>query len=143
MPATGTPLCNSYWAAQPCGDVLNLSLGDLLRRAAATVPDRVGLVDAVEDVAARRSWTYVESLTDAERAARALLARFGPGDRVAICAPNSPNWVILQQAMTSPGLHMVSANPAYRAPGGLEEYVLRQSSARPACCMQTRIAAST
>jgi fatty-acyl-CoA synthase len=127
MPATTTPRSNSYWPAEVSDDVLNLSLGDLLRQTAATVPDRIGLVDAVEDVAARRSWTYAEFLTDAERAARALLARFEPGDRVAIWAPNSANWVILQQAISLAGMVLVPANPAYRARE--LEYILRQSGA--------------
>ncbi len=127
MPTTRTPLSNSYWPAEVSDDVLNLSLGDLLRRAAATVPDRIGLVDAVEDVAARRSWTYAEFLTDAVRAARALRARFEPGDRVAIWAPNSANWVILQQAISLAGMVLVPANPAYRARE--LEYILRQSGA--------------
>ena len=126
MSTTRTPLSNSYWPAEP-GDVLDVSLGDLLRSAAATVPDRVGLVDAVEDAASRRSWTYAEFLADAERAARALLNRFEPGDRVAIWAPNSANWVILQQAISLAGLVLVPANPAYRARE--LEYVLRQSGA--------------
>src|SRR5215472_6675483 len=127
LTTTRSPLTDSYWAAEVSHDVLNLSLGDLLRRAAATVPDRIGLVDAVEDVVARRSWTYAEFLTDAERAARALLARFGPGDRVAIWAPNSANWVILQQAISLAGMVLVPVNPAYRARE--LEYVLRQSGA--------------
>src|SRR5260370_39244923 len=126
MPTTRTPLSNSYWPAEP-SDVLDVSLGDLLRSAAATVPDRVGLVDAVEDVGSRRSWTYAEFLADAERAARALLSRFEPGDRVAIWAPNSANWVILQQAISLAGMVLVPANPAYRARE--LEYILRQSGA--------------
>jgi fatty-acyl-CoA synthase len=127
MSTTESPLSNSYWPGEVSGGVLNLSLGDLLRRAAATVPDRIGLVDAVEDMAARRSWTYAEFLTDAGRAARALLARFEPGDRVAIWAPNSANWVILQQAISLAGMVLVPVNPAYRARE--LEYVLRQSGA--------------
>ena len=127
MSTIRSPLGNSYWPAEVSDGVLNLSLGDLLRRAAATVPDRIGLVDAVEDLAARRSWTYAEFLTDAGRAARALLARFEPGSRVAIWAPNSANWVILQQAISLAGMVLVPVNPAYRARE--LEYVLRQSGA--------------
>ena len=46
---------------------------------------------------------------------------------MAICAPNSANWVILQQAISLAGLVLVPANPAYRARE--LEYVLRQSGA--------------
>jgi len=39
-------------------------------------PDRLALVDGVEDRSARQEWTYAKFLQDAERAARALLKRF-------------------------------------------------------------------
>ncbi|MFJ8812922.1 AMP-binding protein [Amycolatopsis thermoflava] len=127
MSTTRAPLTTSYWPADVTDDVLDRSLGDLLRHAASTVPDRIGLVDGVEDVEARRSWTYAEFLADAECAARALLSRFQPGDRIAIWAPNSADWVILQQAISLAGMVLVAANPAYRARE--LEYVLRQSGA--------------
>src|ERR1700744_522577 len=73
------------------------SLGDLLCSAAAEHPDRVALGDAVPDPARRRSWTYAELLATAEQVAGALLVRFRPGERVAIWAPNSAEWVLLQQ----------------------------------------------
>lgn len=124
---THSTLSTSSWPAQPSDDVLDTTLGDLLRRNAAEVPDRLALVDAVPDPAARRSWTYAEFLADVERAARALLARFSPGDRVAIWAPNSADWIVLQQGISMAGMVMVAANPAYRARE--LEYVLRQSGA--------------
>jgi len=126
--ATGrTLLTESYWAADEGEATRDVTLGDLLREAAATVPERLALVDAVEDPSARRSWTYAEFLADAERAARALLARFAPGDRVAIWAPNSADWIVLQQGISLAGMVMVAANPAYRSRE--LEYVLKQSGA--------------
>ena len=123
---TTTPLTESYWpaTAEPVRDI---TLGDLLREAASSVPDRVALVDGVAAVADRRSWTYAEFLRDAERVARALLARFVPGERVAIWAPNSADWIVLQQGISLAGLVMVAINPAYRARE--VDYVLRQSGA--------------
>ena len=56
-----------------------------------------------------------------------MLARFEPGDRIAIWAPNSAEWVILQQAIAMAGMIVVAINPAYRAHE--LEYVLRQSGA--------------
>lgn len=128
MTIAPVPLTESYWPAQDNGEqIRDVTLGDLLREAASTVPDRLALVDAVEDTAARRTWTYAEFLGDAERAARALLARFSPGDRVAIWAPNSADWVVLQEGLSLAGLIMVAVNPAYRS---FElEYVLKQSGA--------------
>ena len=121
------PLTTSYWPADDSGEVRDATVGDLLREAAATVGGRLALVDAVEDIAARRTWTYQEFLADAERAARALLDRFAPGDRIAIWAPNSAHWVVLQQAIGLAGMVLVAVNPAYRE----RElgYVLNQSGA--------------
>ena len=74
----------------------DVALGDLLREAAREAGDRVALIDGVENPALRRRWTYNELLAEAEQVARALLARFNPGDRIAICAPNSAQWVVFE-----------------------------------------------
>ena len=103
------------------------TLGDLLRAGAAEHPDRLALVDADPDPARRRSWTFAELLTGAERVARALLARFQPGERVAVWAPNCAEWLLLQQGAALAGLVLVTVNPANRQ---VElDYVLRQSRA--------------
>jgi acyl-CoA synthetase (AMP-forming)/AMP-acid ligase II len=101
--------------------ILDESVGGLLRRTASRVPDTVALV------AGARSWTYAELFDESERAARALLARFAPGDRVAIWAPNIPEWVLLELAAGLAGITIVTVNPALRA----EElrFVLGQSRA--------------
>ena len=75
----------------------------------------------------RRRWTYAELLADAERLARALLSRYRPGERIAVWAPNIPEWVILEYAAALAGLTLVTANPAYR-PRELQ-FVLEQSRA--------------
>ena len=50
---------------------------------------------------------------ESERAARALLGRFAPGEHVAVWAPNLPEWVILSSsAPASPGSTLVTVNPA-------------------------------
>jgi fatty-acyl-CoA synthase len=108
-------LTESYWPAEEGEAVRDATLGELLREAAAVVPDRLALVDGVEDPSARQEWTYAEFLQDAERTARALLKRFQPGDRVAIWAPNSAHWIILQQGISLAGMILVAANPAYRS----------------------------
>lgn len=122
-----TQLTQSYWPAEKSTGVRDITLPDLLREAAADVPDHLALVDAVADPAARRHWTYAEFLTEVEQAARALLARFEPGDRIAVWAPNSAEWVILQQAIAMAGMVIVAANPAYKAHE--LEFVLRHSGA--------------
>ncbi|HEY2042193.1 MAG TPA: AMP-binding protein [Jatrophihabitans sp.] len=109
------PLTRSYWPATDGERVRDLTLGDMLREAAVVVPERLALVDGVADPMARRTWTYSEFLRDAECAARALLQRFKPGDRISIWAPNSADWIILQQGISLAGMIMVAANPAYRS----------------------------
>ncbi len=71
-------LTESYWPADTSEALLDVTLGDMLRAAAAAVPARIALVDGVADPAARQRWTYAELLAAAERLARALLGRFAP-----------------------------------------------------------------
>ncbi|MBW0089182.1 AMP-binding protein [Pseudonocardia sp. KRD-184] len=106
------------------------TVGDVLRIAAARRPDRTALVDgALVDGApgADRAWTTAEVLADAERVARALLRRFAPGEKVAIWAPNSPEWVLVEFGAALAGLTLVTVNPAYLA--AEVEFVLGQSRA--------------
>jgi fatty-acyl-CoA synthase len=120
-------LAESYCPADESEELLDITIGDLLRQTAAEVPDRLVLVEATPDPEARRTWTYAELLESAEQVARALLARFEKGDRLAIWAPNCAEWVLLQQGASLAGLIVVTVNPAYKAPE--LEYVLRQSGA--------------
>ena len=124
----------SSWSAEP-GEVRDVTVCETIRHAAETVPDRLALVDCLVDPALRREWTYAEFLADAERAARALLARFAVGDRIAIWAPNSADWVILQQGAALAGMVLVALNPAYRARE--VEFVLRQSGAVGLFCVDS------
>jgi fatty-acyl-CoA synthase len=119
----------SLWTHEEHDDdrLWETTLGDLLRVAAAEHPGRVALVDAGPEPAQRRSWTYAELLSTAERVARALLVRFRPGERLAIWAPNCAEWVLLQQGASLAGLVLVTVNPANRQRE--LDYVVRQSRA--------------
>jgi len=127
--AIDLPLTSSYLPARAACPLLEISVGELLRRVAGEVPDRVALVSvtAVEGDASR-SWTYRELLRESADLARRLLADFKPGDHVAVWATNKPEWVTLQFAAALAGLVLVTLNPANR----LEEtrYLLTQSGAR-------------
>jgi acyl-CoA synthetase (AMP-forming)/AMP-acid ligase II len=120
-------LSTSYWPADRSQPVLDLTVGDALRDAAAQAPRTTALVQGAVDPAARRRWSYAELLEASERAARALLGRFAPGDRVAVWANNIPEWVILELAAGLAGITIVTVNPALR-PQELA-YVLGQSQA--------------
>ena len=104
-----TALTTSYWPAQPSAPILETTVGGVLRSAARRAPDRVALIDG------DRRWTYAELLAEAERAARALLTRFEPGEPVAVWAGNGPDWVVLEFAAGLAGLTLVTVNPAYQA----------------------------
>ena len=103
----------------------DITLGQLLAWAAETTPDRVALIAGVADPAARRQWTYAELQAQALRTAKALRAHFEPGERVAVWAPNLPEWVMLEFGCALAGVVLVTVNPAFRAQE--LEYVLKQS----------------
>jgi fatty-acyl-CoA synthase len=127
MNASVAPLTESYRPKEASSGVRDITLPELLRGATEASPDRLALVYGAADPGDRRHWTYREFLAETESAARGLLARFEPRDRIAIWAPNSAEWVILQQAIAMAGMIVVAINPAYRAHE--LEYVLRQSGA--------------
>ena len=121
-----TTVQTSYWPADTSEPVAETTVGGILRAAAAG-PEMLAMVGGVPDPALRRRWTYAELLAEAEQAARALAARFAPGERVAVWAPNLPEWVILEFAAGLAGVVLVTVNPALR-PAELA-YVLNQSGA--------------
>ncbi|HLG08017.1 MAG TPA: AMP-binding protein [Gaiellaceae bacterium] len=104
----------SYWPADVRTELVELTVGGLLREAAAEVPEGVALVAGVPVAAERRRWTYAELLADSERTARALAGRFAPGERVAVWAPNVPEWLLLEFGAALAGLTLVTVNPALR-----------------------------
>ena len=122
-----TAVATSYWPADTSARVTETTVGGALRAAAAAGPGMLALVGGVPDPGLRKRWTYAELLADSERAARALTARFAPGERVAVWAPNLPEWVILEYAAGLAGLVLVTVNPAFRA--AELAYVLNQSGA--------------
>lgn len=115
----------SYRPADCSVPVLERSIGDALRAAAARHCNRTALVEGVEGP--RRRWTYSQLLADAEQVARALLGRFRPGEHVAVFAANSPEWVLLEMGAALAGLTLVTVNPAFLAQE--VAYVLGQSRA--------------
>ena len=120
-------LTESCFPAQTDDIVLETTVGGILRDQATKTPAAEALVEVDIDGDLQRRWTYAELLDDAERLARALLSRYQPGERIAVWAPNIPEWVIIEYAAALAGLTLVTANPAYR-PRELK-FVLEQSRA--------------
>jgi len=111
------PLTSAYWPPVTPGTATGIretTIGSILREAAGRAPGKTALIDGDPERPDRRQWSYAELLADAERAARALLARFRPGERVAVWAPNSTEWVVLEFAAALAGLTLVTVNPAYQ-----------------------------
>ncbi len=117
----------AHWRPEPGQPIRETTVGGVLREAAAAAPGAPAMVAGVADPADRRRWTFAELLGDAEAAARALAARFRPGERVAVWAPNLPEWVVLEFGAALAGVTLVTVNPAFR-PAELR-YVLDRSRA--------------
>jgi len=126
-------LSHSIGVTEP--PVRDLTVGDLLREAAATAPDRIAIVEGIAEAAARRQWTYAELLAESERVARSLLTRFEPGDHIAIWAQNIPEWELVEFGAALAGMVIVTVNPAYQAKE--LTYILTQSKAKALFCTES------
>jgi fatty-acyl-CoA synthase len=105
--------------------LLEQTVGDALRAAAAEAAGHIAIVEGTPGPGPRRKLTYAELLAAAEQVARALLARFRPGEHVAVWSANSLEWILLEYGAGLAGLVLVTVNPAYEA--AELGYVLRQS----------------
>ncbi|RQR33221.1 AMP-binding protein [Burkholderia sp. Bp9142] len=101
----------SFEAGSVDSPLLEFGIGEALRMAARRWPEHEALVSRAE----RLRYTYVALDREVDRLAAGLL-RLGlvPGDRVAIWAPNSAAWTLLQFATARAGLVFVTFNTAYR-----------------------------
>jgi fatty-acyl-CoA synthase len=115
----------SYVEADRTVELREIAIGDVLREAAAEVPDAPALINGSADPAQRRRWTYAELLAAAEGVAGQLLARMQPGERLAIWSVNIAEWELVQFGAALAGIPVVAINPAYTA--AELEYVLGQS----------------
>jgi fatty-acyl-CoA synthase len=87
-----------------------LSVGAALREAAAAEPDRLAVIDP----ASGRRLSYAELLAQSQRVAHGLLERFSPGEHVAACMPNLPEFLLLQFGAALAGMVLVPVPPALR-----------------------------
>ena len=117
----------SYWPADVSVPIRDTTVGAVLRAAAAAAPEQLALAGPSAVDGAPQRYCYAEFLAAAEECARALLALFRPGEHVAVYAPNSVEWLLLEFGAGLAGLVLVTINPANRARE--LEYVLRQSRA--------------
>jgi fatty-acyl-CoA synthase len=128
--ATDAPSVASLVAYEPADTrepVLDITIGNALRAAAARWPDRPALIEGLPKPALRRRWTFAQALQEAENVGRALASRFRPGEHVAIWAANLPEWFFAEFGAALAGITLVTVNPAYLAPE--LAHVLKQSRA--------------
>ncbi|MBV8458295.1 MAG: AMP-binding protein [Acetobacteraceae bacterium] len=111
VPKAGLSYARGDWS-EP---VLERTIGDALRAAAAEWGARTALVDGCANTGPRRRWSYTSLLQAAEQAACVLLRHFAPGDHIAICAANSPEWVIAEFGAALAGIVLVTANPTLQS----------------------------
>jgi acyl-CoA synthetase (AMP-forming)/AMP-acid ligase II len=101
----------------------------MLRATAARVPATEAVVDG------ERRVDYAELRTLVDGAARALnAAGVEHGDRVAIWAPNSLEWIVAALGVTTAGAVMVPINTRFR--GAEAAYLLERSGARVLCTVR-------
>src|SRR3954471_6127918 len=101
----------------------DVTVGDLLSRLAAALPDREALV-----YGGGPRFTFAALEREARMVARGLMALgVARGERVVLWATNVPEWIVLQFAIAKAGAILVTANTSLRARD--IDYVLRQSEA--------------
>ncbi|MEV6729699.1 MULTISPECIES: FadD3 family acyl-CoA ligase [unclassified Streptomyces] len=105
------------------GDLRWGSIAGLVRAAAGQYADREAVVDG------RVRISYAQLGERVERAAAAAIAAgVEPGDRVAVWAPNTLEWIVSALGAVSAGAVLVPLNTRFK--GSEAAYVLRRSRAR-------------
>ncbi|MFJ7156267.1 FadD3 family acyl-CoA ligase [Streptomyces sp. NPDC101118] len=105
------------------GDLRWVSIPGLVRDAAVRFADREAVADG------RTRISYAELGERVERAAAACLASgVEPGDRVAVWAPNTLEWIVSALGAVSAGAVLVPLNTRFK--GAEAAYVLERSRAR-------------
>jgi acyl-CoA synthetase (AMP-forming)/AMP-acid ligase II len=115
--------CGERPAEDPRGDLRWGSIARLVRDAATRYAGREAVVEG------RNRITYAQLGDRVERAAAACIASgVEPGDRVAVWAPNTLDWIVSALGAVSAGAVLVPLNTRFK--GAEAAYVLRRSRAR-------------
>lgn len=103
-------MTSSYWPLDPADVVVESTVASLLRETAARQPDATALLEPADE--GGRRWTYRELEAAADARAYRLLEMFEPGERIALWAPTSADWLLTEYAAALAGLVLVTVNPA-------------------------------
>ncbi|WP_423199029.1 MULTISPECIES: class I adenylate-forming enzyme family protein [unclassified Cupriavidus] len=120
-------LTHAYWPAAGEALIFDQTIGAALRMTARDHGLRTALIDGTPGPP-RQRWSYDDLLTACEQVARALLARFAPGEHVAVWSANCPEWILLELGAALAGLVLVPVPPASTGPE--VSHILRHSCAR-------------
>jgi fatty-acyl-CoA synthase len=101
----------SLWIADPPAVWLDGTVGQVLVGRAGSSPDAPAVHWLSED-GALVTRTYGELLSSSASVATAMRTEAGAGGRVALCAPNSLDWVVAFYAAARAGATCVPVNPA-------------------------------
>jgi fatty-acyl-CoA synthase len=101
----------SYWAADRPAVWFDETVGRLLARQVAATPDAPA-IHWLNDDGTLVTWTYRDLWSRAARVAAAMRACVEPKPRIAVCAPNSLDWVAAFYAAAQVGATYVPVNPA-------------------------------
>lgn len=121
----------AHWAPDTKGlELLDLTLGDLLRDAARRLPEKEAVVYSVyPELGLDVRWTYSVLDRKVDGVARGLLAMgIRTGDKIAVWSSNVPEWILLMFATARIGAVLVTVN-TNSTPRELE-YVLKQSDSQ-------------
>jgi fatty-acyl-CoA synthase len=110
------------YARGPEAEVLDLTLGDLLRECATMYPRRPGLISRHQGI--RLTWAEFQDKVVRTAAGLQSLG-LKPGDRIGVWSTNCAEWVYLQFGAATAGVISVNVNTAYRSHD--LGYVLRAS----------------
>ncbi|MCV7151258.1 AMP-binding protein [Mycolicibacterium pyrenivorans] len=91
--------------------------------------ERFGDAESIVDVDAQVRWTFTEVAQRMIESVRAAIAfGVGPGDRVAIWAPNSADWIVAALGVLGAGGILVPLNTRFK--GAEAAYILRKTDAK-------------
>ena len=93
-------LSDSLINAQEDDIVREVTVGDLLREVAVEHASTTALLEVDMEGQTGRSWTYSELLSDSEKLALSLTSRYSQGERITVWAPNVPEWLLIEYALS-------------------------------------------
>ena len=107
-------LKEAYFPAIKTEEILQTTIGEELQRASSDSGSVMALVQVKDDGSVGKSWTYEELYRDCLELAKRMSSKHKKGTRIAVWAPNYPEWVIIEFAASLAGLVLVTVNPSFQ-----------------------------